>query len=461
MYISGGSTSNGAGVLQYQATGLNQQIFTVTNNGANCSIKPKHVTNGSLHYGSTANGTTAVMALNSSDPYKFTISKNSRGYYRILGKNAGEQGLVVRSNSKADAAYVEMRATNTTPGSTSAEWQFVSAETKKNVDEGTYFLRNKRSNMYMDVYNGGTSDGSNIIQHAFNGSASEQFRLTHVGGGYYSLCGVRATNKYVMSSGNSVGSAAMLYGKQSNGTFRPSQLFRLEDTGRGSYRLIPKSSNLELILGISSGSELTSHAVVKAQKYDRNYYRDDWILEKLTYTGGAKSFRPMKYNLHYNQNPSKTYVLGQNVNCIGYALGIDMSLPLAWTNRASDSAEVLASKIIPAMQTTFGRNCRKLNGKDDLIGPNEYKVALRVHHGNSNPNSSEHDYHMMIQTSDGKWAQKQGQYNARIVNAINPTTINWTLPTASNSSWDVIAEKTYYTYNNNQTVYLAITLPKY
>jgi hypothetical protein len=44
MYISGGSTSNGAGVLQYQATGLNQQIFTVTNNGANCSIKPKHVT---------------------------------------------------------------------------------------------------------------------------------------------------------------------------------------------------------------------------------------------------------------------------------------------------------------------------------------------------------------------------------------------------------------------------------
>jgi hypothetical protein len=91
------------------------------------------------------------MALNSSTPYEFTISKNSRGYYRILGKNAGEQSLVVSSNSKADAAYVEMRNTLTTPGSISAEWLFLSAKTTPNVSTNTYFLRNKRSNMYMEV----------------------------------------------------------------------------------------------------------------------------------------------------------------------------------------------------------------------------------------------------------------------------------------------------------------------
>jgi hypothetical protein len=241
-----------------------------------------------LHYGSTANGTTAVMALNSSDPYKFKIERTTKGY-KILGKNAGYQGLVVRSNSKADAAYVEMRATNTTPGSTSAEWLFVQANFTRTVDDSTYFLRNASSGMYMDVTNGNTADATAAIQHKFNGSPSERFVITRDNNGYYSIKGVKS-GKYLYASGTGIGSQAQIYSAKlgpvipGGSTLVPSQLFRIvkNDSGgaAGSYRLVAKNSNLTRQVGNIAGKEGTNNQPLTMQQEEYKYKKDCWYLEK-------------------------------------------------------------------------------------------------------------------------------------------------------------------------------------
>ena len=49
------------------------------------------------------------------------------------------------------------------------------------IHEGVYYIRNKKSNKYMDVESGGTHNGANIIQYTLHGGANQQFRIKYEG----------------------------------------------------------------------------------------------------------------------------------------------------------------------------------------------------------------------------------------------------------------------------------------
>jgi hypothetical protein len=164
----------------------------------------------------------------------------------------------------------------------------------------------------MDVTNGRTDNSAPTIQHVFNGSGSEQFVVSHVSNGYYSIRGVRS-GKFLHASGTSIGSQVQIYSAQSGGVLRPSQLFRIvrNDSGgaAGSYRLIAKSSNLTRQVGNVVGKEQVSKQQLTMQQEEYKYKKDCWYLEPIRteYTNDKQA----SYNSSYNRTTSANWA---NVN---------------------------------------------------------------------------------------------------------------------------------------------------
>ena len=57
---------------------------------------------------------------------------------------------------------------------------------------GTYFLKNRNSNLNMDVFGISTVDGANIAQGTPNNGTNQQFKFTHLGDGVYQLLAVHS-----------------------------------------------------------------------------------------------------------------------------------------------------------------------------------------------------------------------------------------------------------------------------
>jgi hypothetical protein len=257
----------------------------------------------------------------------------------------------------------------------------------------------------MDVTNGNTNDSAPSIQHKFNGSASEQYVITHVADGYYSI---RDVNKkkdgpylYLHASGTSIGSQAQIYSKQSNGTLRPSQLFRIvkNDSGgaAGSYRLIPKSSNMTRQVGLATGKEQTVNQQLTMQQAEYKYKKDCWYLEKVsTYGCGGK----------YLQDNSR------NTNCLGYALFLNGNIAIPKVQNATSSSSY-SNTITQYINSTilnlypmknYNKRCYPIAAYNTPIPDTMYRIAFRKH-------PTIDTFHFIYQLSDGTWAGKNTTAN--------------------------------------------------
>lgn len=99
---------------------------------------------------------------------------------------------------------------------------------------GTYSLRNRNSNKYMDVAGGNTADGTNILQWTGTGRTNQQFTFTDVGNGTYKIINV-ATGKAVDVAGGSTNNAGNVLQWTYGGG--PNQQFILIATDNNYYKL--------------------------------------------------------------------------------------------------------------------------------------------------------------------------------------------------------------------------------
>jgi len=137
--------------------------------------------------------------------------------------------------------------------------------------EGTYFLQNNAGNFNMDVLGGtgSTTDGANILQFTPNLTISQQFKLTHLGDGTYSIIAQHSkksidVDKFSTSDGGNV--QQWSYYGSSN------QQFIIVNGTNGSYKLIAKHSGK-----IIEAAGLTNQSNVR-QWTDQNQSKGQWNL---------------------------------------------------------------------------------------------------------------------------------------------------------------------------------------
>mgnify|MGYP003557196372 CR=1 FL=1 len=141
----------------------------------------------------------------------------------------------------------------------------------------------------------------------------------------------------------------------------------------------------------------------------------------------------------------------KNPNCYAYAIGYydqsynpgDFSTPFQGLD-----VEDVADAVIRDMEA-LGRGVRVIDGCNAPINENEYRIALRVSQPKLIPTQQgfyvDWDYHFMVQTSDGNWAEKHGPGGATVYHHTGtPDTI----------SWDLGTTRGYYTSN---IIYFAVT----
>ena len=106
---------------------------------------------------------------------------------------------------------------------------------------GSYYIKNAFSGLYLDVANGGTDNGTNIQQYAYNGSTAQQFNLVYVSNGYYAIKTVcsgsaKALDVWAKSTADGTNIATYTYSGGSN------QLFKFVKQSDGSYAILTKIS---------------------------------------------------------------------------------------------------------------------------------------------------------------------------------------------------------------------------
>jgi len=112
----------------------------------------------------------------------------------------------------------------------------------------------------------------------------------------------------------------------------------------------------------------------------------------------------------------------QDVNCAGYALGLD-----EWHNVGGEAGavsdydvEIVADQFMQGVKE-MGRGIRPIKTYNSPIHQNEYRVALRT----TTNSAGDPDYHFMVQHSDGSWSHKPGNLPSRMLEYDNPTDAPW------------------------------------
>jgi len=104
-----------------------------------------------------------------------------------------------------------------------------------------YTFTARHSNKLLDVYNGSTADGANVVQWAANGQANQRWRVQDAGGGYSTVVSVnsgRCLDVYGGASATADG-ARVTQWSCNGGT---NQQWRIEDAGGGYVRLVARHS---------------------------------------------------------------------------------------------------------------------------------------------------------------------------------------------------------------------------
>lgn len=145
------------------------------------------------------------------------------------------------------------------------------------VDGATYYIKNAKSGLYLDVENGADKNGANVRQWSKNGSDAQKFKLVSVGNGYYKLVSqVGSKNKVLDVSARSAnnGTNIQIY-TGNNGT---NQQFKIQSVGNGKYAIYTRISNNSSVIEVT-GQSKNSGANVEEWQYNGGAHQQ-WYFER-------------------------------------------------------------------------------------------------------------------------------------------------------------------------------------
>ncbi|PWB27953.1 beta-1,3-glucanase family protein [Flavobacterium sp. HTF] len=125
-----------------------------------------------------------------------------------------------------------------------------------------FFLQNRNSNLYMDVWNSSVSNGAGINQGALNSGNNQKFTFTHLGDGLYKIIANHSGQSLDVNNFNKANGARV---EQYPYNATTNQQFVLVSTGDGFYKIVARHSGRIVEV---AGASTASGAIV--QQWDNN-----------------------------------------------------------------------------------------------------------------------------------------------------------------------------------------------
>ena len=168
------------------------------------------------------------------------------------------------------------------------------------IEEGTYFIANRKSGLYMDLEAADFADGTPIQQWEFHGEIQSRWIITMESTGYYSIRSA-LTNKYigVENSSTSGGAAIKQYSSIANQRGRQ---WSIIETPRGAYRFKPNTAtHMGLSIPVTNEYDNGTNLVQLGYANDSNY-RDEWYIGTgQIFIATVNMYYDHGYHTYYNE----------------------------------------------------------------------------------------------------------------------------------------------------------------
>ena len=185
---------------------------------------------------------------------EFNVTSLTKQWLKNLLNEGGKSysyGFIIKAASGTNG-YMCLRAADDPAGNYPCFEITYNEDTS--VNDGTYYIRNKQSGQYLDVYNLGTAPGTSIIQFPFNGGDNQMWQITYQNNGLYTICPKHAPSMYLqVSGGTNVDNSQVIQGAY-NPQYPYYNWWRLIKNANGTYRLIPYISTILALDNNGSGA---------------------------------------------------------------------------------------------------------------------------------------------------------------------------------------------------------------
>lgn len=225
-------------------------------------------------------------------------AKSNSPELTIYSDGVKYSGVFLKQAEESDSRTIRMTFTVTgnnnvclwgAKGAASGSDNVVSAD----IAEGTYFIKNAASGLYMDVVNSDSANGANIDQYEFNGCDAEKFKIKRVGNGYY----------VILTGASDYTSSLDVYNITANDGTNidqweywggDGQLFKIKQNSDGTVSFLPKSGTGKAVEVYNAG---TSNGNNVDLWNDWGGSCQKWTLEKAV--SDHTSYADMKLNGTY------------------------------------------------------------------------------------------------------------------------------------------------------------------
>lgn len=351
----------------------------------------------------------AVTVSTTSRYYSFDVTYLAKKWIsNSLGESGGwsyKYGFVLKSENEGTLDQKCFNSINHTENRPTLTITYTRGQTLEN---GVYYIKNVNSQKYM------YATGSNVVQTSFDGGKWQQFQLTHMGNGYYTLSSVFYPNKNMTLEDVTTYNV----GLDTASTTDTSQQFLIvqNNDSTGSYRMYNRWNAINSGVGVAQGSTSELANVLVSTYTGANSQK--WVFERATTIGAARAYQAHSCNGasigHYGHN-CYWYAIGMPES--GYSISFDVE-------KAQDVEKFFGHVKEMFEELNPGRTCRQLNSKDDLINSaKEYKVAIRTYYNpeNNDPLVPDIDYHFVMQLNTGEWAHKPGSLASQNLGFVDPS----------------------------------------
>lgn len=144
------------------------------------------------------------------------------------------------------------------------------------LEEGTYYIGNRMSGLYMELENATPTEGTPVQQWKCYGQPKSQWIITLESAGYYSIRSA-LTNYYigVENSSTAEGAAIKQYASIANQSGRQ---WKISATSDGTYRFIPYSYTIMALAVPETGATVKGTDLVQLNCFNITDYRDEWMV---------------------------------------------------------------------------------------------------------------------------------------------------------------------------------------
>lgn len=151
------------------------------------------------------------------------------------------------------------------------------------LQDGTYFIKNKGTEKYVDIDSDGMSSGTLIEQWDFTGEAPQKWIFQYLGDQYYTIKSANSMSSYylgVQNDGTATDTPVVLR----TGSITDGMKWKIEVTTSGAYKITPKTGeDNDRVLAVGWYALNVNGIDIKQRDYvEDGNYKDEWNLCMIT-----------------------------------------------------------------------------------------------------------------------------------------------------------------------------------